>query len=100
MLTVTYQELIHAPCRPPVLDCAAAWVLSRGNSARPAEWLSVSERTIHRDIADLSLYGVPAGDVAGIGYLMRGGFPNAASVACCRTGSALFLVRLRNRIEP
>jgi predicted DNA-binding transcriptional regulator YafY len=39
-----------------------------------AEALHVSERTIYRDIADLSLSGVPVEGAAGIGYLMRGGY--------------------------
>lgn len=39
-----------------------------------AEALQVSERTIYRDIADLSLSGVPVAGEAGVGYLMRGGF--------------------------
>ena len=39
-----------------------------------AEALQVSERTIYRDIADLSLSGVPVDGEAGVGYLMRGGF--------------------------
>lgn len=37
-----------------------------------AETLAVSERTIYRDIADLSLSGVPVEGAAGVGYLMRG----------------------------
>ncbi|MEW5786834.1 MAG: YafY family protein [Pseudomonadota bacterium] len=39
-----------------------------------AQALDVSERTIYRDIADLSLSGVPVEGEAGVGYLMRGGF--------------------------
>ncbi|MBI5330168.1 MAG: YafY family transcriptional regulator [Betaproteobacteria bacterium] len=39
-----------------------------------AEALRVSERTIYRDIADLSLSGVPVEGAAGVGYLMRGGY--------------------------
>jgi predicted DNA-binding transcriptional regulator YafY len=39
-----------------------------------AEALQVSERTIYRDIADLSLSGVPVAGEAGVGYLMRGGY--------------------------
>lgn len=34
--------------------------------------LAVSERTVYRDIADLSLSGVPVEGEAGVGYLMRG----------------------------
>ncbi len=37
-----------------------------------AEALEVSERTIYRDIADLSLSGVPVEGEPGVGYLMRG----------------------------
>jgi predicted DNA-binding transcriptional regulator YafY len=37
-----------------------------------AEELEVSERTIYRDIADLSLSGVPVAGEAGVGYLLRG----------------------------
>lgn len=39
-----------------------------------AEALEVSERTIYRDIADLSLSGVPVAGEAGVGYLLRGGY--------------------------
>lgn len=39
-----------------------------------AEALEVSERTIYRDIADLSLSGVPVAGEAGVGYLMRGNY--------------------------
>ena len=39
-----------------------------------ADALRVSERTIYRDIADLSLSGVPVAGEAGVGYLLRGGF--------------------------
>lgn len=39
-----------------------------------AEALEVSERTIYRDIADLSLSGVPVEGEAGVGYLMRGNY--------------------------
>lgn len=37
-----------------------------------AEALAVSERTVYRDIADLSLSGVPVAGEAGVGYMMRG----------------------------
>jgi len=37
-----------------------------------AEALAVSERTIYRDIADLSLSGVPVAGEAGVGYRMLG----------------------------
>lgn len=36
-----------------------------------AERLSVSERTIYRDIQDLSLSGVPVEGEAGVGYILR-----------------------------
>lgn len=39
-----------------------------------AEALEVSERTIYRDIADLSLSGFPVEGEAGVGYLMRGNY--------------------------
>lgn len=39
-----------------------------------AEWLAVSERTIYRDIRDLSLSGVPVEGEAGVGYRIKAGF--------------------------
>lgn len=39
-----------------------------------AHWLSVSERTIYRDIRDLSLSGVPIEGEAGVGYRVRSGY--------------------------
>lgn len=39
-----------------------------------ADWLSVSERTIYRDIRDLSVSGVPVEGEAGIGYRIKPGF--------------------------
>lgn len=39
-----------------------------------AEWLSVSERTVYRDIRDLSLSGVPVEGEAGVGYRVRAGY--------------------------
>lgn len=39
-----------------------------------SEWLAVSERTIYRDIRDLSLSGVPVEGEAGVGYRIRAGF--------------------------
>lgn len=39
-----------------------------------AEWLTVSERTIYRDIRDLSLSGVPVEGEAGVGYRIKAGF--------------------------
>lgn len=38
------------------------------------ESLGVSERTIYRDIADLSASGVPIEGAAGVGYVLRKGF--------------------------
>lgn len=39
-----------------------------------AEELQVSERTIYRDVQDLSLSGVPVEGEAGVGYVLRKGF--------------------------
>ena len=39
-----------------------------------AKWLQVSERTVYRDIRDLSLTGTPIEGEAGVGYRLRGGF--------------------------
>lgn len=39
-----------------------------------ADWLYVSERTIYRDIRDLSLSGVPVEGEAGVGYRIKAGF--------------------------
>ncbi len=39
-----------------------------------AEELEVSERTVYRDIRDLSLSGVPIEGEAGVGYILRRGF--------------------------
>ena len=39
-----------------------------------SEWLNVSERTIYRDIQDLSLSGVPIEGEAGVGYRVKAGF--------------------------
>jgi len=39
-----------------------------------ADWLSVSERTIYRDVRDLSLSGVPVEGEAGVGYRIKAGF--------------------------
>ncbi|MDO8305952.1 YafY family protein [Herminiimonas sp.] len=39
-----------------------------------ADWLYVSERTIYRDIRDLSLSGVPVEGEAGVGYRVKAGF--------------------------
>ncbi len=38
-----------------------------------ASWLQVSERTIYRDIRDLTLTGTPVEGEAGVGYRLRGG---------------------------
>ena len=43
-------------------------------AAQLAKWLLVSERTIYRDIRDLSLTGNPIEGEAGVGYRLRGGF--------------------------
>lgn len=43
-------------------------------AAQLAQWLAVSERTIYRDIRDLSLSGVPVEGEAGVGYRLRAGF--------------------------
>ncbi|HTT63203.1 MAG TPA: YafY family protein [Bryobacteraceae bacterium] len=39
-----------------------------------AEWLQVSERTVYRDIRDLTLSGIPVEGEAGVGYRLRPGF--------------------------
>jgi predicted DNA-binding transcriptional regulator YafY len=39
-----------------------------------AGWLHVSERTVYRDIRDLSISGVPVEGEAGVGYRLRPGF--------------------------
>lgn len=39
-----------------------------------AHWLEVSERTVYRDIRDLTLSGVPIEGEAGVGYILRHGF--------------------------
>ncbi|OIO54278.1 MAG: DNA-binding transcriptional regulator [Alphaproteobacteria bacterium CG_4_10_14_0_2_um_filter_63_37] len=52
-------------------------LLGRGRAVTAhelAQALEVSERTIYRDIADLSLTGVPVSGEAGVGYMMRGGY--------------------------
>ena len=41
---------------------------------RLADRLEVSERTIYRDVADLSASGVPIFGEAGVGYRLQGGF--------------------------
>lgn len=43
-------------------------------AAQLAKWLQVSERTVYRDIRDLSLTGTPIEGEAGVGYRLRGGF--------------------------
>lgn len=40
-------------------------------AAQLAQWLEVSERTIYRDIADLSASGVPIDGEAGVGYRLH-----------------------------
>ena len=52
-------------------------LLDRGRAVTArelAEALQVSERTIYRDVADLSRSGVPISGEAGVGYLMRPGY--------------------------
>ena len=39
-----------------------------------AAWLEVSERTIYRDVRDLTLSGVPVEGEAGVGYRIKSGF--------------------------
>lgn len=39
-----------------------------------SDWLAVSERTIYRDIRDLSISGVPVEGEAGVGYRIKAGF--------------------------
>jgi predicted DNA-binding transcriptional regulator YafY len=43
-------------------------------AAQLAGWLEVSERTVYRDIRDLSISGVPVEGEAGVGYRLRPGF--------------------------
>ncbi len=43
-------------------------------AAQLALWLRVSERTIYRDVRDLSLSGVPVEGEAGVGYRLKSGF--------------------------
>ena len=43
-------------------------------AAQLAGWLAVSERTVYRDIRDLSLSGVPVEGEAGVGYRLSKGF--------------------------
>lgn len=43
-------------------------------AAQLAGWLRVSERTIYRDIRDLSISGVPVDGEAGVGYRLKPGF--------------------------
>lgn len=43
-------------------------------AAQLAGWLRVSERTVCRDIRDLSISGVPVEGEAGVGYRLRPGF--------------------------
>ncbi len=52
--------------------------LLRRRSVATAAWLAqeleVSERTVYRDIRDLTLSGVPIEGEAGVGYMLRRGF--------------------------
>ncbi|HEX3743041.1 MAG TPA: YafY family protein [Bryobacteraceae bacterium] len=43
-------------------------------AAQLAGWLQVSERTVYRDVRDLSLSGVPVEGEAGVGYRLSKGF--------------------------
>jgi predicted DNA-binding transcriptional regulator YafY len=43
-------------------------------AAQLAGWLQVSERTVYRDIQDLSLSGVPVQGEAGVGYRLSAGY--------------------------
>jgi predicted DNA-binding transcriptional regulator YafY len=43
-------------------------------AAQLASWLQVSERTIYRDVRDLSISGVPVEGESGVGYRLRAGF--------------------------
>jgi predicted DNA-binding transcriptional regulator YafY len=43
-------------------------------AAQLAGWLQVSERTVYRDIRDLSVSGIPVEGEAGVGYRLRPGF--------------------------
>ena len=43
-------------------------------AAQLARWLEVSERTVYRDVRDLSLSGVPVEGEAGVGYRLGEGF--------------------------
>jgi len=52
-------------------------ILRRRNVATAAwlaEQLEVSERTVYRDVRDLTLSGVPIEGEAGVGYILRRGF--------------------------
>src|SRR4029079_3759435 len=52
--------------------------LLRRRNVATAAWLAqeleVSERTIYRDVRDLTLSGVPIEGEAGVGYILRRGF--------------------------
>src|SRR6185503_18071515 len=43
-------------------------------AAQLSNWLEVSERTIYRDIADLSASGIPIDGEAGVGYRLHPDF--------------------------
>jgi predicted DNA-binding transcriptional regulator YafY len=43
-------------------------------AAQLARWLQISERTVYRDVRDLSLSGVPVEGEAGVGYRLSRGF--------------------------
>jgi len=67
-----------------------------------AEELEVSERTIYRDIQDLSLSGVPVEGEAGVGYVLRKGFDlpplmfNHEEIAALILGTRL----VKSRADP
>ncbi|MBL8230891.1 MAG: YafY family transcriptional regulator [Bryobacterales bacterium] len=60
-----------------------------------AERLEISERTVYRDMQDLSLSGVPLESEAGIGYRLKPGFDlpplmfNEEELAALRLGAAI-----------
>jgi predicted DNA-binding transcriptional regulator YafY len=43
-------------------------------AAQLAGWLQVSERTVYRDIRDLTISGIPVEGEAGVGYRLKAGF--------------------------
>ena len=62
-----------------------------------ADKLVVSERTVYRDIRDLTLSGVPIEGEAGVGYILRGGFdipPPISSAKSTVRACSLWILRL------